>query len=620
MKVKERYDFIESLHTEAMVAKEVTMQNLKLRHFYFHTDEFVHDIPLDSHDRGVPIEFEERFHWAVDAIYKNEIQRILGIANIFKAYESGEITLSQLYCGRDIIPKKLEGVYKQLSTYIINRRQNKPFQEFCKTWKHDISLLVNKKMSKRDQTYRVRKLLLLGFHFGFTDLKQWKNRYEELCNQDTPTLLLVTLPDYPKSREEVIGEVMLREGYQTLSIGNQYIVKSAIDSFRKQHYHDEKQEKLLHKTFLKTVNAIIPSQNILNAETTMLFMFDHIRSIMKQGSCTSPYEFEQYLSNGMYGVTFIAKHKKSNDKVVIKVSDISVTTFLNGNKNESRALIYNNEVKCMNVFYQENIGVKIIDHCVMNYMKKEYGVIVMEKLDGVLGDIITFISEVTDVESIPSQIITILETMKTAKISHNDMHLANIGFKKNIDGTCTLKLIDFGASKLEPRQMIAPPDIFHILDNIESLIMEDGVNVSLMLKIADVVERYIKQQTEYKPSDMESLHKKITSIRKYELRKAIMYPDPTHGVEYLKRLLDNGAVVTKEEINSWLYTLIHDNEHISVIKSIVDYLIQNYKISPTELMETAYHVRNRELMDHLNGSEYTYRYGKKHRRYKPRIL
>jgi len=169
-------------------------------------------------------------------------------------------------------------------------------------------------------------------------------------------------------------------------------------------------------------------------------MADFIVKMIKKAHCLRNYKYVRYIGNGIHGIACIVTDGKQ--EYVVKVQQVN--------------LHFIKEIDVMKKFSDAKIGVNLKTYCYIKLGKSKelYGLMVMEKIDGVLEDLLYRNQEELNcelVDWIAKQLIHMLFEMQRLQISHNDLHFRNIGYinrnatsptvsPKNIE----LRLIDFG--------------------------------------------------------------------------------------------------------------------------------------------------------------------------------
>jgi len=227
----------------------------------------------------------------------------------------------------------------------------------------------------------------------------------------------------------------------------------------------------------------------------MIEMAEYIPKIIETADCTKNYSFVDYLSHGKFGVTSLMKDIQGN-VVVLKVQKLIDEKFLK-------------EVQVMKRFSELNIGVHLKGYCfIENQRKIKYGVIIMEKVDGVLKDLFKqeqFSTEKLD--RIGQEFIQIIQIMQKEHISHNDLHFGNIGYTKDSSGHINLRLIDFGEGS--DIRSFTDISILSIGRNLMNSNFQHNLNVEYLLKTwwPKLKVMFIDQQLCNLPDDSESIIK-----------------------------------------------------------------------------------------------------------------
>ena len=106
------------------------------------------------------------------------------------------------------------------------------------------------------------------------------------------------------------------------------------------------------------------------------------------------------------------------------------------------------EIEMGKIFQKLGIGCKIYRSEVLLDSNKNYsaGLIELEKLDGILSDILVKKLSQEQLDDIISQIVKIIKINQKNGITHGDLHFDNIGYKRISNKKIKLYLIDFGFS------------------------------------------------------------------------------------------------------------------------------------------------------------------------------
>jgi serine/threonine protein kinase len=105
------------------------------------------------------------------------------------------------------------------------------------------------------------------------------------------------------------------------------------------------------------------------------------------------------------------------------------------------------EIHLIQEFSKTGLGVSIEKYCFALFDEQYWvAIIIMEKIDGVLEDIMKGqnILPQTTINDICTQIIQIINELDHNNIHHCDLNFGNIGYVHRPDGGYQLKLIDFG--------------------------------------------------------------------------------------------------------------------------------------------------------------------------------
>lgn len=111
------------------------------------------------------------------------------------------------------------------------------------------------------------------------------------------------------------------------------------------------------------------------------------------------------------------------------------------------------ELEIGSLMSEQNIGVELYEYCMCNDQdvpieldeEAEYGILIMEKLDGDLSQLWPFIGEETR-EMLGEQITDLVTRMHNLGVIHGDLHSSNIGYKEDENGGLKIRPLDFGES------------------------------------------------------------------------------------------------------------------------------------------------------------------------------
>jgi hypothetical protein len=153
------------------------------------------------------------------------------------------------------------------------------------------------------------------------------------------------------------------------------------------------------------------------------------------------YTLSKKLGAGSFGTTFsICKNK-------FECSALKVVQLQDGRQE------LNHEITMQNKFHAKQMAPAIIGKPTFyNYQGKEYGVINMEKIDGVLDHILSKDLTPEALDDIARGFLFLVSQLDVAGYAHRDAHPGNIAvnYKRDAFGKLTLQLslIDFGHSKI----------------------------------------------------------------------------------------------------------------------------------------------------------------------------
>jgi hypothetical protein len=312
-------------------------------------------------------------------------------------------------------------------------------------------------------------------------------------------------------------------------------------------------------------------------------MAEYIPKIIETAECTKNYTFVDYLSHGKFGVTSTIKDVQGN-VLVLKVQKLIDEKFLK-------------EVQVMKRFSELNIGVNLTSHCFIENQKKiKYGVIIMEKVDGVLKDL--FKQEQLpnkELDHIGQAFIQIIQIMQKEHISHNDLHFGNIGYTKDSSGHINLRLIDFGeGSDIRSFTDIA---ILSIGRNLMNTIYQNNTNVKYLLNNwwPKLKVMYLDTQLCNLPDDSESIVKTYRHLwytwvgRKRFIDDNFESPKESQTSSFLSTIISNAPCTPKD-----YHTVNRPCDNglcILKLKQKTDYISIKYA-------EISYNIQSQVLWEH----------------------
>ena len=144
--------------------------------------------------------------------------------------------------------------------------------------------------------------------------------------------------------------------------------------------------------------------------------------------CLKGWKFLSYLGSGSNGTVFSIKNKKG------KIRAAKIVTINPGS-----------EVRVQKRLAKLSIAPKVYSSC---KLADRTWVVVMEKIDGSLGDLIGGNKSLSKrmLKLIYGEIIRTVETMEADNISHGDLSLENLGYVVLPDKSIRVVIIDFGWS------------------------------------------------------------------------------------------------------------------------------------------------------------------------------
>jgi serine/threonine protein kinase len=164
------------------------------------------------------------------------------------------------------------------------------------------------------------------------------------------------------------------------------------------------------------------------------YWVDKLKIELNQRNIKDNYQFLSQIGSGTYGIVYLAKDLKNQERVAIKTFDKKV------NRDELEKIKL--ELDIMKFCNHKNI-VKYID----SFEDSDYIYLVQEYMDG--GDLLNYISHKSllnenEIRNIFKQVANGLKYLHYYGIVHRDLKPQNILIKNNEE----VKIIDFGLSKV----------------------------------------------------------------------------------------------------------------------------------------------------------------------------
>ena len=180
--------------------------------------------------------------------------------------------------------------------------------------------------------------------------------------------------------------------------------------------------------------------------------------------CFKEWAFQSYIAVGSVGTVLgVCKNKNTKECAAMKLQtgslkDIDVETRIQA---KAGAL---------------GIAPKIHDICDFTHSDQVFSVIIMDKIDGTLDDWLVAKRSGLELEDCRNQLITLLQTFHKNGLTHGDLALFNIGYKKHANGSVKFVLIDFDRSSdtYKDTKSMKRIDYFRVL--IELLCKERSAN------------------------------------------------------------------------------------------------------------------------------------------------
>jgi len=228
---------------------------------------------------------------------------------------------------------------------------------------------------------------------------------------------------------------------------------------------------------------MIQDRNFLR-DKQLMEMARYSPSIIEKALCLKNYEFEKFIATGAGGIVMLIKDKVNQKAFVVKLMLYNLN------------FIY--EVQSFRKFMKLGIGVDIYQACrVTIVMNKDtdnmlkVGLLVMEKVDDLLDRIMLDVppneeEDKKNAQIIGPQILHIFEVMEKNHISHNDLHVGNIGL---MGDEKKLKMFDFGSSSVlcyYPRTSLT--------SFIKSIIPDRYMNKGLLKELWNVIGNQLIQK------------------------------------------------------------------------------------------------------------------------------
>lgn len=149
------------------------------------------------------------------------------------------------------------------------------------------------------------------------------------------------------------------------------------------------------------------------------------------------FHLSRKIGSGQYGITY-SLCKSHTECKAVKLQIV---------KNRAE---FDQEVRMQKLFHEHGMAPAV--HSVQTYKhkRKTVGVIVMDRVDGVLSSLLQKPLKAKAIDDIVASLVDIIRQMKQLKLTHGDMHYANVAYVYRTDwrGDLSLhfSLIDFGWS------------------------------------------------------------------------------------------------------------------------------------------------------------------------------
>ena len=166
-----------------------------------------------------------------------------------------------------------------------------------------------------------------------------------------------------------------------------------------------------------------------------------------------PFVITQLIAKGAMGDVFIACDRNDCLKVV-KIQKLDHMKF------------FSNELKMQKHFYKLGLAPKIIKAFTFLNNKTEYSVVVMEKVDLTLGDLLKRNLDKEILDQIITMVYGIIDVLTKEKLIHGDLHWMNIGLVwDKHENHIMLKplLLDFGWSWNDETNVLPELEITQLL-------------------------------------------------------------------------------------------------------------------------------------------------------------
>jgi hypothetical protein len=184
--------------------------------------------------------------------------------------------------------------------------------------------------------------------------------------------------------------------------------------------------------------------------------------IKKFGAIVPPgYYVSKEIGKGAFGVAYLLCNRNQNacDRVM-KVQRIE-------DQKE-----FNNEIAMQRKFATAKIAPKVHDVQQIRKGGRQYGVIVMDKIDGIMENLLEIEQDEESMNVIISYVIQFIHEMCRLNLTHGDFHWGNFGYIINIENnqfTVKPQLIDFGWSSAMPcRPDLELANLLRMTPNIEN--------------------------------------------------------------------------------------------------------------------------------------------------------